>query len=316
MNGKLLPLALMLWMGVGSPALALNHAYADGVADYRMGRYMQAATKLKVATQSEPTNAYAHYYLANALVRTGEHERAAEEYRVCYMLDPRGGVSTYCAAALTGYNKPVPTQNDIRAFYNTVGGGMGVALSNIRKQVQSAQTKISRQVEGPATRALKDGTHEEQLVDNYTRERIEAVRYEQAINRNPRLGPEYFAEKERVINEAARDEKERIRREAREVAARYRRLGEQRQKMLDEVAHDLERQMTEKPGKNGVRLLAEGTDLYVRRYATVPPNQPIPDAKPAVARIYGQGASAEASPNRDLPPSDTSGNSVRGKVLN
>jgi tetratricopeptide (TPR) repeat protein len=317
MYSKLLPLALVACVGIAAPVLAAGTSYNDGVADYQNGRYQQAVVKLAKATGAEPTNALAHYYLANALVKCGDHQQAVEEYRASLMLDPNGNVSVFCRAALTGYKKPFPTAEEMEKYRGTVGGAGAIrqSLSQIRKQLDDQRQSSDELSKTHGRDAMNRGIYDAGKVDSWAKSEIESLYSPTRHVRDPRLlDEEYLKQREAAIRISAKDEQERIRREASETAARYRRNGEQRQKLLDESARELERQMTEKPGNSSVRLVAHGTDLYVRRYVSIKPPHPIPDARPAVVRIYGRGASSEANPNPDVL--NDSRTDVRGRVLN
>jgi tetratricopeptide (TPR) repeat protein len=317
MNSKLLPLALIACIGIAAPVLGATSMYNDGVADYQNGRYQQAVVKLAKATGAEPKNAVAHYYLANALVKCADHQQAAEEYRASLMLDPTGSVSVFCRAALKGYNKPLPTEQEAQSYRGTVGGASAVrqSLSQIRKQLDDQRHNTDDYTNKYGKEAINRGNYDAGKVDTWANGEIENLHSPTRHVRDPRLlDEEYVKQREAAIRLSAKDETERIRREASETAARYRRNGEQRQKLLDESARELERQMTEKPGNSSVRLVAQGTDLYVRRYVSIKPPHPIPDARAAVVRIYGRGASS--TDQSAAPSPDTHARVVRGRILN
>lgn len=323
MRAKLLQFVVITWVGFGGPAFAANSAYADGVADYQNGRYQSAVVNLAKAIGAEPRNPIAHYYLANALVKCGDHKQAVEEYRASLMLDPNGSVSVFCKAALKGYHALLPTPAETAAYRDTASGANAVqqSLANIRKQLDGQRLSTEELSKTLGRDALNRSSYDLGKVDSWARDEISNLYSPQRHLRDPRLlDDEFVKQREASIRISAKDEQERIRREAAETALRYKRAGEQRQKLLDDSARALEKQMTEKPGNSGVRLVAEGTDLYVRRYESVKTTHPIPDPKPAVVRIYGRGASSEANPNPDIAnppvPSDTSVRFVTGKVLN
>jgi tetratricopeptide (TPR) repeat protein len=323
MRVKLLPLLLSVCFGMGSPIWAFNVSYSDGVADYENGRYQSAVVNLAKGVGAEPGNAFAHYYLANALVKCGDHKQALDEYRSSLMLEPTGSVSVFCRAALKGYRMPLPTMEEAQSYRDTVGGAHAVhqTMTAIRKQLDGQRQNTEELSKTLGKDALNRGSYDMNKVDSWAKEEISNLYSPNRHMRDPRLLDEEFVkQREAAIRISAKDEQERIRREAAETALRYKRNGEQRQKLLDDSARALEKQMTEKPGNSGVRLVAEGTDLYVRRYVSVKTAHPLPDARAAVVRIYGRGANSDANPNpeitKDGPTSDTHARTVSGKVLN
>lgn len=305
------------------PVAAVTRAYNDGVALYQAGKYDQAALALAKATGAEPGNALAHYYFANALVHVGAHDQAAKEYRTSLLLEPYGTVSAFCRAALKGYHEPLPSKQDAVAIHDTVGDTTPMTQSLTTMQKQIAREKARSEVVNAGTVSFTKGRSkvDENRLEEIVRERIAALH---ADATRPTFGNAYqdniyLARREEEIRKEAKEDLERIRREAGETAARYKRVADDRQKVLDETARALETQMNENPGKSGVRLVAEGTDLYVRRYASVPTKHRTPDARQAVVRIYGHGANSDANPNPsqiDSPVSETHAREVSGKVLN
>jgi len=294
-----------------------------------------------------------HYYLANALVKCGDHGQAAEEYRIAYMLDPAGRVSNYCAVALKGYKKELPSSADMRNFYATIDGGGSVESAafpqqqgspssgqSVRDQtagqypsIQHASSIIRRQVTYEKAKnqsigdlnvssIIKNGDYESRRIDVQARGEIEKLWSPQAHPTDPRmLDRTYLESREKQIISAAKDEQEHIRRVALSRANQYRKTAEMRQTSLDQVADNLEEQMRGKPSNGGVRLLAEGTDLYVRRYGSTTGNHAISEVHGAVARIYGKRAESNSGAvNNDIEARDGQANvrsrSVRGKVLN
>ena len=86
-------------------------------------------------------------------------------------------------------------------------------------------------------------------------------------------------------------------RQAKEKADRYKKIGDMKKEALDQVADNLKKQMSDSGQSSGVRLLPQGTDLYVRQYQSVPARRAQPDAHSAVARIYAQHAAENPGPD-------------------
>lgn len=353
MKKSLTALALLTWLGTASAGPVFANGYAQGVQDYQAGRFRQAVVKLARASGAQPTNSMIHYYLANALVKCGQHEEAAEEYRISYMLDPFGAVSGYCRTAIKGYKKSIPTTDDIKAFSNTMHGTIAMvasavprlpqltqdayqvlpdpliadpsvrqAVSTIRRQVGYEKRKNETIGESHASSIMAQSESSARAVDSSARYEIEHLWSSHRHPRDPRLLDKMYLEtREKEIRSNAKDEQERIRREARQKADRYRKVADMRQLSLDQVADNLARQMIEKPSNGGVRLVAEGTDLYVRRYASTSTNRAVPDVHAAVARITAKQTPADPSNNIEGSADGRAGQtelnsrSVRGKLI-
>lgn len=332
---------------------AAASVYDDGIRDYQAGRFKQAMMKLTRASGAQPTNALVHYYLANALVKCGEHEQAAEEYRVSFMLDPYGTVSGYCRAALRGYKRAVPSGDDIKAFRDTVNGVTALAsappapgakgqvlhpprlgasasadpimrqsLSLIRRQVDFEKRKNNSIGESRAKSEIKLAERDAREIDYWAKQQIDRLWSPHQAPMDPRLlDTKQLQASEDRIRANAKEEQSRILREAQQRADRYRKVAEMRKTALDEVADNLERQMCENSSASTVRLLSEGTDLYVRRYASTGNNRGIPDAHPAVARIVSSpvvddSTDVDAHADDHTRSTNVRSRSVSGKVLN
>jgi tetratricopeptide (TPR) repeat protein len=79
--------------------------YDLGVQLYDRGDYGSAVKHLSTAVLGGYGNdAYAHYYLANALMKTNRLKEALREYGESYRLKPTGNTGAYCAKILQTYS--------------------------------------------------------------------------------------------------------------------------------------------------------------------------------------------------------------------
>src|SRR5579883_1955017 len=81
-------------------AIAEESFLTQGERYYATGDIERARTSLKQEVLVHPTNAVAHYYLANALLKSGQTSEAIKEYQTCISLDPKGPSGTYSRIAL------------------------------------------------------------------------------------------------------------------------------------------------------------------------------------------------------------------------
>lgn len=79
-----------------------------GIRHYNSGRYDLARTFLMKEGMARPSSAAAHYYLANTLVKLGQHGLAQEHYQLTSLLDPSGVYGRYSRQALIGYGRVNP----------------------------------------------------------------------------------------------------------------------------------------------------------------------------------------------------------------
>lgn len=332
----LIVLTLLLGSSCLEPAWA--GAYFDqGIKEYKAGQYQQAVVALAKASGAEPLNAMVHYYLANALVFTRDHEEAIKEYRLCYLLDPRSPVAGYCRKALSLYQQPLPGENEARLLRDAQGsaaGGSGAGeqapdlektCSVIRRQLAYEKGKHVSIGEANARVELSGGEERARQIDQQAQAEISAL-----YSPNSWVGPFRFnpyandaallKAREEQIRNAAKDREEQARRMAQMRADSCKSKEKEASSALDEVADNLERQLAQTSSSSGVKLQPVGTDLYVRYYGGRGENQVIPEVHPAVVRIFcqrGQRERGDYSAGEDgnlLPKLNRTG-SVRGKVL-
>src|SRR5579883_1033132 len=96
-------LSTLCWLCAGACFAGTDQKatqYKQGLKSYQSGNYLEAARLLKKATEADPGDASAHYYLANSLAYLHFKEEAAREYEACLQLNPSAQYSQYCRLAL------------------------------------------------------------------------------------------------------------------------------------------------------------------------------------------------------------------------
>lgn len=310
---------LTAFLAVALAPLALAPVFAASNSDeaiefYNGKRYHQAAVAFTKASIKEPANQNYRYYLANCLVHLKKHDRAIEEYRAAYSIDPRSSLGEFSAQALIGYHQSLPgslsdshdvgkAKNLIRAQTNTEKYKQTVLASRSEQEVRA---KVDAQIKA---------------VDEQARADIQKLHdpliFLPAPRANPLLAmPELLKEKEDQIKLAAKQEKERLLKEAEERSKPFHSWKKGRDAALDEVAANLESQLEQPVGPSGVKLQAKGTDLYVRYYGKALPNK-LPDAKAATARIVPEGSDywLPNPPPAEKIDSKVSSEEVKAKLL-
>jgi tetratricopeptide (TPR) repeat protein len=332
-------IALSASLTAAAPSRA--NSYQDGLRDYYAGRYQQAAIEFARASGYAPQNAMIHYYLANTLVHLNQHDAAIEEYKLCYALDCRGPVSEYCRQSLHKYHQSLPDKDHLEKLRNAlandtdvcqpdgtrastaVGGAVEKSVAVIRRQVEIEKRKNEAVSKYLAEEAVQTGNQQAKAVQ--ARAEIEVSKLYRPHSHSATIDPD-AAIREQQIRNTARDEQDMILRRANERADRYRKVGQLKKTALDQVAQNLQSQLADNGKSSGVKLLPQGTDLYVRQYMSVPASRVLPEAHPAVVRIYAQhGASscdssesaeaASSAGNASFGPSAPASRSVKGKIL-
>lgn len=311
-----------------SQGMAIGASLFDqGVTQFKSGQYQLSAQSLRGAVSSQPGSQLSRYYLACCLVKMHEHRRAVEEYRIAYLLDPASTTGDYCKKALQGYKAALPDLRDSQRVRDELERqsrtsssridhppDMAKALSEIRRQADYEKGK--HRVDEQSREKVVRGVADEQLkaIDQQMAEQI--ARLSDPIvfgidgaRANPLLiYPDLLKQREDAIRKAAQDEKERILRALDEKTERYKGIQKTRDVALDEVAANLETQMTGS-SRSGVRLQPAGTGLYVRNYLPTGTRPPA-EVRQAVVRIVDQG---ELTPE-SVAPSESGAGSQRPAV--
>lgn len=302
--------------------LAASAAFARGVFDdaiehYNAKRYLQAANAFTKASIKEPSNQLYRYYLANCLVHLDKHDRAVEEYRAAYLLDPYSSTAEYSARALKGYHKPLPPLPGVGADDSQVGK----TKTLIRKQ--SRDQKDKHTIIASNSESLIRAKVDEQIkqIDEQARYEIQKLHdpliFMPAPRANPLLAlPDLLKEKEDQIKLNAKQEKERLLRDAEERSKPFQSWRKDRGAVIDEIAQNLEHQLEQPVGPSGVKLQPNGTDLYVRYYGKSKGSR-FPDAHQATARIVPEESGFElpTAPPTEKINADSSHRDVKARLL-
>jgi tetratricopeptide (TPR) repeat protein len=290
-------------------------AFEDGIQQYGQGHYQEAVLALSRAEAADPRNASVHYYLANTFVYLKRHRDAIGEYRICYALDPAGSTSQFCVAALNGYHQATPDECERRRICATIcsaapSAPVDHALSVIRRQAEIEKKKHESASEATAQDALSTAQKAAKTVQEDAEQQVQRL-YAPQPRRLAYTGD--LQAREVQIRTQAKEEQEWILRQAQQRADHYRLVADMQKSALDQVADNLEQQLSDDGTRSGIKLIPSGTNLYVRSYASVRSPKAAPDAHAAVARIYGQHSEG---PSADGQQGDSHAErSVHGKLV-
>lgn len=119
--------------------------YDAGLRFMKAGKPAEAAALFEHAIRRHPYNALVHYSLANALVKLKMHDRAAQEYRTTFLLQPDGNLSNYCRMAMGAYKLKVPDAVEIAAFHKRIrstAGGVVTSVASVPDETQSEAKQV------------------------------------------------------------------------------------------------------------------------------------------------------------------------------
>lgn len=327
---KISPIILIAGLVASSIGEAAASTFFDeGVAYFKAGRFDLSVRAMTSAVTRDPASQISRYYLACALVKNRDHRRAVEEYRVAYMLDPDTATGQYCKKALVGYKAALPDAREIRRLRDELaarkpvvvskssGGELEQTLTAIRKQTdfEKGKHRTDQIQKEKIVRGMADA--ELRAIDQQMQEQIARLSDPIIFTPEPRANPlliypELLKQKEDQIRKTAQEEKERILRALEEKTERYKGIQKSRDVALDEVAANLETQMTQS-SRGGVQLQPGGTGLYVRNYLPAGVKPPAV-VRPAVVRLVSQGSGADEETDTEAVAKPPARESVRGTV--
>lgn len=224
------------------------------------------------ATATTSMTALEHYQLANALVKAGKAEQAIPEYKSAFLLSPRSQVGAFSLQALSAFGQLQPTAAAV--------GSESSSTNEIARQSQEMKALAKRQADN-SIRDTKRGAQNQ--INNIEVERTTAVNNVLAnpsiqstvvpvfnpFRRN-RFGfgvvntVDPVATQARIdqVNNVAALQRDRVQAQAADKAERLKEAQEERSRLIDESADNLQSQTVGK----GVKLNAGRSNLFVRTY--------------------------------------------------
>lgn len=307
-----------------------------GLSYYNAGHYRDAVIVLSQVAMAHPASPVVHYHLGNALVKSGLHDQAIQEYELSYRLDPYSSVAQYCRMALHAYGRPSPDL--AQAHVGPADGSPPFYEGSADQDVMRAKTVIRRQAafekskqrasgEALASLAMRHAESDVLRIKEEMKEEM-ARAFEPPVLTMPTgrgvmtiplpFNPDLARARAEEARQRAQDAERSVRKLAEMRAEQQRAYSKERECALDEVVSNLESQLEEPAGHSGVKLQPIGTDLYVRYYGYQRGSQLIPETRPAVIRIVGEHATQnrlnDATSDTDRAPLRVE-RRVRGKLL-
>jgi len=245
----------------------------NGIASYNSGDYASAITHLRRATAADPTNATAHYYFACAFQHSGDPNNAIVEYHLAQELDREGTIKKYASKALASYTVPgaAAASNGAAqgaASGNTADEAVKRAKEEISRQAQENQLLIkhnsSANVQSTQNTGKSEADRLTQTRDNEINRMMNAHWKDQNGHYQPLYSQSQIDDKKNEYDQLIKAVNDRTA----EAVQRHQTVGSETAAALNDSASSLQSQLgTGVPGSNAVRLLPNGTNLFVRSYA-------------------------------------------------
>jgi tetratricopeptide (TPR) repeat protein len=272
----LAPLLVMLSLP-GAQAAGVTTLLDAGTRLYNQGNFKQAVVYFRQAANCAPDNAVVHFYLANALSWLGEKKQALKEYSLSTCLDPYGPASAYLPQPARAASAPLPNYVYSQLLASTLEQEKSAddvsvdgAMRRIRRQAAWEKAKQHMQAEDGANNIWRQNETETRRLEAHAQADIQRALTPPSttLGHGTIFWDEAAAQREAAaIRQSVEDAKAMSVRFAQARADVYRANEIARQAQLDQTAANLKGQMEEPVIADGVRLLPEGTNLYVRNYA-------------------------------------------------
>lgn len=270
-----------------------------GVASYNHGEFAQAIRQLKLAEAKDPRNPSVQYYLANALVKLGQHTPAVKHYDRCYRLSPWSDIGYYSLQALIAYRRYNPevyrrlsdsqaaayesTHETLSRLRNTTAGILQSAQTGqydpnlsqtkdlITKQAGFEKHRSDNEAKRGVDSVLAHGVLSAAAIKQLAEDHAEYVESHPPISGYTRTGQPIYdhgaaAAEAKRIRQEGQSKAELAQQHAKQRAERLTAWASNRSNVLDEVVSNLHGQLEAPAGPSGVKLNPVGTDLYVRFY--------------------------------------------------
>lgn len=239
---------------------------SKALSAYKKRDFSSAVRYFVSAVAQEPKNQLLHYYLANSLTLSGQYGVARLEYQLAYDLNPSGLIASYCQQAMTQYRS-------IRSSANTVAPNFASEA-----RIKEAKTKIVQQGQDVADKRYASGMASAGQRRDLGQRQVETIgdagdRLLEDM-RNTRVGapglsiPAFSPGEIEAVRRNYEAQEEQAK-QAAEYSARWHQMSARKHsKDIQDSAAGLASQLS--PAKNGFSLVPEGTNLYIRTFASSP----------------------------------------------
>ena len=275
--------------------------------DYNKGNYGGALADSEKLSPADANNALIHYLRANSWAKLGHGIEAQQEYQLVLKLSTDSRLKGYCQAALDTY-KRVDGQKSLPFIQatNPLPPPPGTPL--IEQQADS----LSLAALGQADSAQKAYTSAVQTADSMRKSADQQAQSMASARTYDRYGnsyPRYTQEQIDITKQQAYDSAADYLWRAKHQSESLTELATKKAYELQSSAASLESQLQSAPGA-GVRLLPEGTNLFVRNYASLPGSSSI---NPAQAYVPDDPGLAAAQDSLKVSLHPATGGQAKGK---
>jgi tetratricopeptide (TPR) repeat protein len=288
---QLLVFGVFLLASSRNAAIAEDDLLTQGKRYYAAGYTNKATLCLKQEVLVHPNNAVAHYYLANAFLKSGQTSEAIKEYETCISVDPQGASGWYSRLALKSLvSTPTPADHPPPSLTSTpapmderssMRGSVQKVSSQTNEREQQVLSECSarvRDVQSEADRKIAELENEkaQRIADNGM-----PVVYRRVMT-GGRLGGLFSTYNPAQANQEIRQDYDaqiaRVRQDADKRIDEITLECKKRAAALEDSALTVDKSYLNSQNARNVTLIPSGTDIYTRNYQTSDEasGQPVP----------------------------------------
>jgi hypothetical protein len=254
-------------LAVSAPAW--SDASSDMLKDYKSADYTRLLSDCDKVVTKDPKNAIAHYYRACAWAKMGVGAQAQAEYRTALDLASDPSLRKYCLDALTAYQNGAG-----QASIKPIGGAQSRATAPIAEStlIEQQADSVSLATLGQANYAHAVYAQAVQQAETMRRQADATANNMASQFTRDRFGNKYPMYTQQQIDATRQQSYDNaadlLHRSKIQTDEAYE-LAKEKTRWTQESAAALQDQLRSQP-KGGIHLIAPGTNLWVRNYASAP----------------------------------------------
>lgn len=266
-------LAISLWAHLpANAAVNTSPELQQGIASYNVADHPKAVSHLNAHLSKNPSDAVAHYYLANSLLKLGQTENAMSEYRKAFESSKDPTLRKYCLQAIQHASDASATSANATQSTRTSAGSkpdseVAKSMERIKQQIETAKSNKIRNGDSDAKDKITRGVHDVHQLEAERDMRIHNLLQPDAysITGNP-IYLDHTAEIEQLKRDYAARIKEAQALAKQEAEFKKAEVAKDANKMLGDV-DNLRSQLMDTHHLPGTPALqATGTNFYTRQY--------------------------------------------------
>jgi len=260
----LLSASLLLALVFSNPARASD--VSEGLKHYNSGSYETARKEFQRALKNNSEDPRLHYCLANTLMRLHKVSEALHEYHLCIHYGTGTIIAEESETAINTYERHAqPYDRESHEAERREA-----ELRRQEEQRQRASELIHKQaLEGSSLRSAESEAQRNAILARATEnaKKIRDQGEDDARNQPYMYRRRYWAQSNaEAIRKQAKEDSETLLKRAQQQAENYDREARERQSKMSEAESNLNDQMLRPIGGGNMRLVPEGTNLYIRNY--------------------------------------------------